>query len=213
MKSQKIALAAALGVPLMFSGVFASQAQAHGTPSFPASRAFICRFMDNVENPQTDGCKAAKAVQGSGPVYEFNSQIINGSVNSFAMVPDGQICNTGLQMFRGFNLAPKQAKYTQTPIDGGETEFRYFGTAPHITEFFEVYVSKPSYTGDRPLMKDDLMLVERVTDSVLAGDTFRFGVNLPDRAAGSEAVVTIVWVRATGQSPEAYITCSDVVYK
>jgi chitin-binding protein len=209
-----MALIAALGLPLMFSGVFASQASAHGAQSDPADRNFFCRFMDNVENPQTAGCKAAKAVQGSNAVYNFNSSLIsNANSRVLDAVPDGQICNAGNAGFAGFNLAPATAGYAATSISAGPREFRYLGTAPHKTSYFKVFISKPSYDGSRPLMKADLDMIADVRDSVLAGDTFRFMVNIPARAAGSKAVIFTQWQRVAQESGEGYYTCADVVYK
>jgi chitin-binding protein len=209
-----MALVAALGLPLMFSGVLASQAAAHGAQADPPDRPFFCRFMDNVENPQTPGCKAAKAAQGSGPTYDYNAVLIsNANQQGIAAVPDGKLCSAGQDKYKGFDLAPATAGYVATPIQPGTREFRYRGTAPHKTLFFQVFMSKPSYDGSRPLTKADVDMIADVRNSTLAGDTFRFNVNIPQRASGSKAVMLTIWSRVQPESGEAYYTCSDVVYQ
>jgi chitin-binding protein len=215
MNPRKMALVAALGLPLVLAGSFAANVWAHGAASSPPDRGFFCRFNDgSVESPRTAGCQAAKAAQGTGPVYNFNAVLIpNANQRGIDAVPDGQLCSAGQQTYRGFNLAPAQAGYAATPIKGGTQQFRYLGTAPHKTDSFTIFISKPSYDGSRPLMKSDVDMVAKVTNAVLAGDTFTYNVTLPDRPAGSKAVIFEIWSRVAQESGEAYFTCADVVYQ
>lgn len=214
MNSRKMALVAALGLPLALPGSFA---WAHGTTSNPPSREYFCKFLDKggVENPQSDGCKAAKAAAGTGEVYNFNGILVsNAARRGLDAVPDGQICNAGNATYNGFNLVPAQAKYTATPVTGGTMTFSYLGTAAHTPSDFTVYISKPSYDGSRQLMKSDLDVIAKFPPTpALAGDTFRFDVTLPSRPAGSTAVILTQWNREAPQSDEGYYNCSDVVYK
>jgi chitin-binding protein len=216
MIARKLALVAALGVPLVLSGSFAARVWAHGGQADPPDRGFFCKFLDpgGVENPSTDGCKAAKAAAGTSEVYQWNSLIQpNANLKGLAILPEGQLCNAGDPSFRGFNLAPAAAKYTAAPVQGGDRVIKYRGTAPHKTEMFKLYITKPGYDGSQPVMKGDLDLLRTVKDFTLAGDTFSFNVTLPQRAAGSKAVIFTEWDRVTIESGEGYFTCSDVVYQ
>jgi chitin-binding protein len=216
MNSRKMALITALSLPVALAGSFASKALAHGSTAVPASREFFCRFMDpgGSGNPSTSGCKAVLANGGSDQVISWNEVLqSNANQRGLAILPEGQLCNAGTPRFRGLNLAPAAVGYAATEVSPGTMEVSYRATAPHRTAFFKIYLSKPSYDGSRPLMKGDLDMIANVTNSTLAGDTFRFSIDLPDRPAGSKAVMLTEWARVMIESGETYFNCSDLIYK
>lgn len=212
MNARKMALAAVLAMPLALSGSY--QAWAHGASADPPDRGFFCRFNDSVEAPKTPGCQAVNQNGGSSQLYNYMAVLTpNGNQKSLDAVPENGACNAGNPAYPGFALAPEVAGYNRTPIQAGPRMFQYKGTAPHKTAFFDIFITKPGYDGTRPVMKADLDLVQRVTDSQLAGDMFRFMVNIPSRPAGSKATLAIVWSRVAQESGEAYYTCADVIYQ
>ena len=95
--------------------------------------------------------------------------------------------------------------------ENGQIQLDYVLTQDHLPSFFEFYLSKPTYQGDRPLTWDDLELVEKVTDPAqyhLPDGGYRLPVAIPQGRVG-DAVIYTRWQRMDGAG-EGFYACSDV---
>lgn len=201
---------------------------AHGTVVVPPSRAHICRFQDNPENPSIPSCAAAVSHAGTSQfLYDWNG-IRQGDADGRhqVVVPDGRLCSGGGPEFAGLDLV--RDDWTATPIapDGdGRFEFIYHATAPHSTRDMLFFITPEGWTPDRALTWEDLDFVDdpgnpndpidpfcRLTSAMLEtipgiGDGYRMDCPLPNRTG--RHVIYHVWQR--DDSPEAFYACIDVV--
>ncbi|MGH3680511.1 MAG: lytic polysaccharide monooxygenase, partial [Natronosporangium sp.] len=197
------------GLPLAVSVALVSIANAHGSMITPISRTLQCR-LEGPENPQSAACQAAIALGGTQPVYDWNEvNIPNADGRHRELIPDGELCSAGRDKYRGFDLARADWPATDLPT-GGPFTFRYRATAPHVGTFF-LFVTRDSYDPTQPLRWDDLepepfLEVDRPP---LVDETYVMPGELPAGKSGRHLIYSI-WQRA--DSPEAFYTCSDVVF-
>lgn len=198
-------VAASTLVPLAFAG----PAHAHGTMNNPPSRALVC-FNENPESPDSAACKQAIAMGGTQPFYDWNEvNIADAAGRHRQIIPDGKLCSAGRDKYRGLDQA--RADWPATPMpSGGRFTFSYRATAPHRGSF-ELYVTKDGYDPTRPLRWSDLESTPFVTvaDPPLVNGAYQIDATLPSGKRGRHLIYSI-WQRS--DSPEAFYTCSDVVF-
>ncbi|MGW2211529.1 lytic polysaccharide monooxygenase auxiliary activity family 9 protein [Streptomyces sp. NPDC001781] len=203
------ATAAALGLaPLPLTVLAAVPASAHGSMGDPVSRVAQC-FAEGPESPGSAACRAAVAAGGTQALYDWNGiRIGDAGGRHQELIPDGKLCSAGNDEFKGLDLA--RADWPATGVHSGAYTFRYRVTAPHKGTF-EVYATRPGYDPAKPLAWSDLDLahpVARVTDPVATDGFYTFSGTLPDRTG--RHLLYAVWQRS--DSPEAFYSCSDVVF-
>ncbi|MFJ4877724.1 lytic polysaccharide monooxygenase [Streptomyces sp. NPDC088745] len=205
---RKAATVAALGLgPLALTGLAASPAAAHGSMTDPVSRVSAC-YAEGPESPKSAACKAAVAASGAQAFYDWNAvNIANAAGNHKALIPDGKLCSAGNDKYKGLDLP--RADWPSSKLAPGKHTFRYKGTAPHKGSF-ELYVTKDGYDPTKPLKWSDLEAKPfvRVTDPRMQGGDYVFEGTLPKKSG--RHLVYSVWQRS--DSPEAFYTCSDVVF-
>lgn len=197
------------GVPLVLSLALANLASAHGTMATPPSRTYVC-FLEGPETPRSAACQAAIAAGGTQPVYDWNEvNLPNADGRHRELIPDGRLCSAGRDKYRGFDLARADWPATGLPA-GGTFTFRYRATAPHVGSF-ALYVTRDGYDPTAPLAWHDLEPTPflRVTNPTLAGGAYVMTGALPAGKSGRHLIYSI-WQRS--DSPEAFYTCSDVVF-
>ncbi len=120
------------------------------------------------------------------------------------LIPDGRLCSAGRAKYAAFD---EPGEWPVTRLTSGPNEFVYRATAPHATEYYRLYVTRPGFDGrtDR-IGWDDLDLVHD-SGPLARHAEYRFSVSLPERSA--PAVIYTVWQRS--DSPEAFYSCSDVL--
>jgi chitin-binding protein len=217
----KYSFVSMLGVLML--GVFSSATiQAHGAPASPVSRALKC-YTDGGFYWPTDGsgvpnaaCRQAFLQSGTLPFTDWPANSVN--VADFnnpaavrAAIPDGLLCSAG-QMGRAGQDAVSP-DWHRTPIapENGQIQLDYNLTKDHVPSFFEFYLSKPGYSGDRPLAWDDLELVQTISDPTgyyLPNGGYRLPVAIPQGREG-DAVIYTRWQRMDGAG-EGFYACSDV---
>jgi chitin-binding protein len=198
-----VAIAALCAIPLAAALLPGAPASAHGTLQGPPSRAYTCRFLENPENPTSGACKAAKDLGGTQPFYDWNSVLqsfANG--NHRALIPDGQLCSAGREKFRGFDLP--RTDWPATKVTAGSRTLVYNATAPHHNGNFTFYITKQGWNPAAGLKWGDLVQIAYFDHT----PNFSWTVNLPARTG--RHVIYSTWQRT--DSPEAFYTCSDVVY-
>ncbi|MFE7070658.1 lytic polysaccharide monooxygenase [Streptomyces sp. NPDC057620] len=204
----RIATVVAVGVaPLALTALAAAPAVAHGSMTDPVSRVAGC-FAEGPENPKSAACKAAVAAGGTQALYDWNGvNIANAAGKSKEIIPDGKLCSAGNDKFKGLDLA--RADWPATQLTSGNRTFRYKGTAPHKGSF-ELYVTKDGYDPAKPLKWSDLESTPflKVTDPKLGNGDYVFSGVVPVKSG--RHLIYSIWQRS--DSPEAFYTCSDVVF-
>ncbi|MEW1870597.1 lytic polysaccharide monooxygenase [Streptomyces caelestis] len=206
---RKAAVATAVGlVPLALTGLSAAPASAHGSMGDPVSRVSQC-YAEGPESPKSAACGAAVAAGGTQALYDWNGiRIGDAGGRHRELIPDGELCSAGNEAFKGLDLA--RADWPATSVSSGSHTFEYRVTAPHKGTF-TVYITKPGYDPSQPLAWDDLDLanpVATVTDPAASGGFYTFAGTLPERSG--RQLLYAVWQRS--DSPEAFYSCSDVVF-
>ncbi|WP_313878320.1 lytic polysaccharide monooxygenase [Streptomyces sp. FIT100] len=205
---RKVTAVAVLGVaPVVLAGLAAAPAVAHGSMSDPVSRVSAC-YAEGPESPQSAACKAAVAASGAQAFYDWNEvNIGNAAGNHRGLIPDGKLCSAGRDKYKGLDLP--RADWPASKLTGGNHTFRYKGTAPHKGSF-ELYITKDGYDPSQPLKWSDLEAqpFAKVADPQLVNGEYVFDGAVP--AKSGRHLIYSIWQRS--DSPEAFYTCSDVVF-
>ncbi|MFE1411113.1 lytic polysaccharide monooxygenase [Streptomyces sp. NPDC058746] len=194
-------------VPLAVAAYSAVPAAAHGSMTDPVSRVAAC-YAEGPEAPKSAACKAAVAASGAQAFYDWNAvNIANAAGNHRALIPNGQLCSAGNDKYQGLDLA--RADWPASPMTAGAHTFRYKGTAPHKGSF-ELYVTKDGYDPSQPLKWSDLEPAPfaKVTDPGMQNGDYVFTGTVPKKSG--RHLIYSIWQRS--DSPEAFYTCSDVVF-
>ncbi|MCM2418532.1 lytic polysaccharide monooxygenase [Streptomyces sp. RKAG293] len=205
---RKAAAVAVVGFgPLVLTGLASGPASAHGSMSNPVSRVSAC-YAEGPENPRSAACKAAVAAGGTQALYDWNG-VRDGEAGgrSRSKVPDGKLCSAGNAEYKGLDLA--RADWPATAMSSGSFTFKYRATAPHKGSF-DLYITKDGYDPSKPLKWSDLEAkpFASVTDPALKDGSYVFSGKVPQRTG--RHLIYSVWQRS--DSPEAFYTCSDVVF-
>lgn len=201
------AFAVAGAVPFALTALAAAPASAHGSMTDPVSRVSAC-YAEGPESPQSAACKAAVAASGAQAFYDWNAvNIANAAGKSKEIIPDGKLCSAGNDKYKGLDLA--RADWPSSPMSAGSHTFHYKGTAPHKGSF-ELYITKDSYDPTKPLKWSDLEAQPfvKVTDPKMENGDYVFDGDVPARSG--RHLIYSIWQRS--DSPEAFYTCSDVVF-
>ncbi|MFE2640289.1 lytic polysaccharide monooxygenase [Streptomyces scopuliridis] len=193
--------------PLALAGLAAVPAAAHGSMTDPVSRVAAC-FAEGPESPRSAACKAAVAAGGTQALYDWNEvNIANAAGNHRQLIPDGKLCSAGRDKYKGLDLA--RGDWPSSELAPGNRTFRYKATAPHRGSF-ELYVTKDSYDPAKPLKWSDLEEKPflKVTDPKLESGAYVFDGVVPNKSG--RHLIYSIWQRS--DSPEAFYTCSDVVF-
>ncbi|MFC9425181.1 lytic polysaccharide monooxygenase [Streptomyces sp. NPDC056987] len=193
--------------PLALAGLTAAPAAAHGSMTDPVSRVAAC-FAEGPESPKSAACKAAIAASGTQAFYDWNEvNIPDAAGNHRQIIPDGTLCGAGRDKYKGLDLA--RADWPSSPMNAGNRTFRYKATAPHRGSF-ELYLTKDGYDPSQPLKWSDLEEKPflKVVDPKLEDGAYVFDGVVPNRSG--RHLLYSVWQRS--DSPEAFYTCSDVVF-
>ncbi|MCT4357340.1 lytic polysaccharide monooxygenase [Streptomyces sp. Je 1-79] len=192
---------------LALSGLAVSPAVAHGSMTDPVSRVSAC-YAEGPESPKSAACKAAVAASGAQAFYDWNAvNIANAAGKHRDLIPDGKLCSAGNDKYRGLDLA--RADWPSSTLASGKHTFRYKGTAPHRGSF-ELYVTKDGYDPSKPLKWSDLeeKPFATVTDPRMESGDYVFDGTVPNKSG--RHLIYSIWQRS--DSPEAFYTCSDVVF-
>ncbi|MGO4459146.1 lytic polysaccharide monooxygenase [Streptomyces sp. M-16] len=200
-------IAAAGLAPLAVAAYAAGPAAAHGSMTDPVSRVAAC-YAEGPESPKSAACKAAVAASGTQAFYDWNAvNIANAAGQSKKLIPDGQLCSAGNAKYKGLDLP--RADWPASPMTAGAHTFRYKGTAPHKGSF-ELYVTKDGYDPTKPLKWSDLEPAPfaKATDPGMQNGDYVFSGTVPKKTG--RHLIYSIWQRS--DSPEAFYTCSDVVF-
>ncbi|MFE4173134.1 lytic polysaccharide monooxygenase [Streptomyces sp. NPDC056909] len=194
-------------VPLALTGLTAAPAVAHGSLTDPVSRVAAC-YAEGPESPRSAACRAAVAASGTQAFYDWNEvNIADAAGNHQRLIPDGKLCSAGRDKYKGLDLA--RGDWPSSAMTAGNRTFRYKATAPHKGSF-ELYLTKDGYDPAKPLKWSDLEAKPflKVTDPKLENGEYVFNGIVPNKSG--RHLIYSIWQRS--DSPEAFYTCSDVVF-
>ncbi|MCJ1679712.1 lytic polysaccharide monooxygenase [Streptomyces sp. APSN-46.1] len=200
-------IAAVVLAPLAVASYGAAPAAAHGSMTDPVSRVAAC-YAEGPEAPKSAACKAAVKASGAQAFYDWNAvNIANAAGNHRALIPNGQLCSAGNDKYQGLDLP--RADWPASRMTAGSHTFRYKGTAPHKGSF-ELYITKDGYDPAKPLKWSDLEPAPfaEATDPEMRNGDYVFTGTVPGKSG--RHLIYSIWQRS--DSPEAFYTCSDVVF-
>jgi predicted carbohydrate-binding protein with CBM5 and CBM33 domain len=187
-----------VGVLTLLMMVSAVPAHAHGAPTDPASRAFLCS--PGQATASSSPCR--NAIRAGLPSTEWdNIRLANVAGRDTARVPDGKLCSAGIAKYAGLD-APT-AEWPATKLKS--TAFTYRATIPHQGSF-RFYVTREGYSPSRALRWADLEQFLSVPTPPLVNGAYEFKVQLPKRT-GRHLIYT-VWQNT--DTPDTYYSCTDV---
>ncbi|MFD9482439.1 lytic polysaccharide monooxygenase [Streptomyces sp. NPDC059991] len=204
--------AASLGVLGVAStsllSVAGSPAAAHGAVFNPVSRVAAC-YAEGPETPKSGVCKDLVADSGTQPLYDWNEvNIANADGNHQQLIPDGRLCSANREKYRALDWA--RTDWPATGVSAGSFGFKFRVTAPH-SGTMTLYITKEGFDPTKPLKWSDLDAQPVATYATARTSTdgyYNFTGNLPARTG--RHIIYKVWQR--NDSPEAFYSCSDVVY-
>lgn len=198
---------AAVSAPAL--ALTASPALAHGSMQTPVSRVLAC-YQENPESPRSAACKAAVAASGTQPFYDWNGVRIGEAAGRHRrLIPNGKLCSAGDPAFRGLDLP--RSDWPSTKLRSGAAHtFRYKATAPHRGGF-QLYITKNGYNPRKPLKWSDLESKPFLSKNqpTVKNGAYTFAGKIPAGKKGRHLIYAI-WQRS--DSPEAFYSCSDVVF-
>ncbi|WP_431678749.1 lytic polysaccharide monooxygenase auxiliary activity family 9 protein [Kitasatospora sp. KL5] len=184
-------------------------AAAHGSMQNPLSRVEGC-YLEGPEHPKSAACKAAIALGGTQAMYDWNGvRIGDANGRHQQLIPDGKLCSANSPEFAGLDLP--RADWPATSLKAGsDFTFRYRATAPHRGTF-RLYATNGTYNPSQPLKWSNLQSAPflTVTDPKLVDGQYVLPGKIPAGLKGRQLIYAI-WQRS--DSPEAFYSCSDVVF-
>jgi chitin-binding protein len=207
--------AAAIGVAALATVVVPSGvALAHGSMTYPASRTYTC-YQDGQAgsgggdlNPTNPACVAAVAIGGKQPLWDwFGNLISQAGGRHREIIPDGKLCGPTTK-YDAYNLG--RSDWPTTSLRAGSTiTIKYNAWAPHPGTW-DQYVTKDGYDPNQPLRWSDLEPApfNTVVNPALGNGEYSWNATLPNKSG--RHVIYSIWQRS--DSPEAFYSCSDVVF-
>ncbi|MEU6056218.1 lytic polysaccharide monooxygenase [Streptomyces xanthochromogenes] len=183
-------------------------ASAHGAMFNPVSRIAAC-YAEGPEHPVSQVCKDLVADSGTQPLYDWNEvNIANANGQSRQLIPDGKLCSANRDKYRALDWA--RTDWPSTGVAAGKFDFKFRATAAH-SGTMTVYITKQGFDPTKPLKWSDLdntPVATYQTPRTATDGYYNFTGTLPARTG--RHIIYKVWQR--DDSPEAFYSCSDVVY-
>jgi chitin-binding protein len=211
MFSKKMGLQVLLIIALIAAslGLFPRQALAHGSFQSPISRVYAC-YLEGPESPDSAACQAAVAFGGTQALYDWNGvRQGNANGNHQALIPDGKLCSANDPLFKALDLPRTDWPSTTLPTSGNYT-WAFKATAQHVG-YMNLYVTRNGYSATQALRWSDLE-GPFTTVNTSTGDpdgVYTWTSALPTGKSGRH-MIYMIWQRT--DSPEAFYSCSDVVF-
>ena len=203
MKTSLFPLVIALALGLLTLGQ--PTALGHGSMANPISRSYA-GFLENPQTPQSGGVRAAIALGGTQPFYDWHEVARNiPGYNWQAAVPDGQLPGGGRDKYRGLNLA--RTDWPATRVNQGPFNCTFYAPTPHDPSFFRAYITRPNYDPTQPLKWADLEPLAGGENARLVGSNYLFSVNFPVRSG--RHILFVVWQRID-PAAEVFFSTSDL---
>jgi len=195
-----LSLAALLPALLLQAAI----ASAHGSLESPASRAYACRFLE----PENEMCRRAWDANPQALYDWMEINLGDADGRHRELVPDGALCSAGRDKYAAFDTPSTAWPVTELlPDTDGLYTLTWRSWAPHSTDYFRLYLTREGHDPSAPFGWDDLDLVYD-SGPWAAEETVVLRTPLPERTG--RHLLYVVWQR--DDSPEAFYSCSDVVF-
>ncbi|MFD8597164.1 lytic polysaccharide monooxygenase [Kitasatospora sp. NPDC059646] len=202
-----LALVAVLACAALASAT--GPAAAHGSLQNPISRVEGC-YQEGAEHPKSAACQAAVATGGTAALYDWMSlRIGDADGRHRELIPDGKLCSAGSDTYKGMDLP--RADWPATRLTSGASfTFNFRATAPHKGTF-QLFLTNSSYSPTKPLAWSNLdpKPFLTATDPQLVNGSYQLTGTIPAGRTGRQ-LIYLIWQRS--DSPEAFYSCSDVVF-
>lgn len=175
-------------------------AEAHGAPSNPPSRAYLCA--PDQPTSSADACEAA-AAWGLPAKQWDNVRRPNIAGRDRQLIPDGKLCSAGIPAYQGLDQPRTDWPTTQLK----NSSLRYVSTIPH-TGTFRFFVTRQGYEPTKPLRWDGVEEFQSVKNPKLVNGAYTFDLKLPADRSGRHVIYTI-WQNT--DTVDTYYSCSDVI--
>lgn len=197
-----VSLLRAVGAAVLLIALGAGQAHAHGTTYSPASRTYVCRYVDRTPAPCANAWRSNPQA-----LYDWMALLIsNADGRHRELIPDGKLCSAGDPKYAAFDTP--SAAWPATGVRAGPQTIRYVLNAPHATLYYRFYLTKQGFDPTtQALGWDDLELIHD-SGRRPAATMESFQVDLPQRSG--RQILYVIWQRS--DSPEAFYACSDLVF-
>ncbi len=203
-RHQRVAAFFILG---LLCGGTTESVRAHGSMLDPVSRVYRI-FLDNPQTPQNDAARAALAVNGTQPFYDWNEVSRNLPDYEWqANVPDGQLASGGRAKYAGLDLV--RSDWAATAVESGPYRFVYHATTPHSPSYFRAFITKADWDPESPLAWADFEPLPGAENAALQGNNYAWDTILPERE-GRHAIF-VIWQRIDPVG-EVFFSVSDVVF-
>src|SRR5688572_11585490 len=124
---------------VMLFVALSTHALGHGTTLSPASRAYVCRYIDRDSAP----CASAWEKYPQA-LYDWMGVLISDADGRHRkLIPDGELCSAGDPKFAAFDRPSK--RWLATDMESGAQTWRWVLNAPHATRYYRFYITKPGY--------------------------------------------------------------------
>lgn len=192
---------------VLLSAGLTEAARAHGSMQDPMSRVYRI-FLDNPEQPKNDPARAALAVNGTQPFYDWHEVSRNLPDHNWqGNVPDGQLASGGRAKYAGLDLV--RSDWPATLVGPGPYHFVYHAATPHDPSYFRAFITKAGWDPNTPLAWGDLEPLPGAENAVLSGNYYTWNTVLPEREG--RHVIYVVWQRIDPVG-EVFFSVSDVVF-
>ncbi|WP_192483922.1 MULTISPECIES: lytic polysaccharide monooxygenase [Cysteiniphilum] len=237
MKFKKInfVTAAVIGVSLFEVNAL----YAHGAPSYPPSRQFLCGADSGSGVCQNTGISPnigydwqSMGIGSAGGYLEredYKETPLAAHIEAMQGGMNAEICSgNGVANYEFFKDL-SDPKYfhiweeNKTELDVGMNEFTFHATAPHMTGFspaghtgyIDIYVTKEGWDKSKAITFNDITqqpICHYVPETAgVVGNYHKYSCDIPNEYAGKDAVLFTVWQRS--DSAEAFYACSNVNFK
>ena len=177
----------------------------HGSMADPISRSYEV-FLENPQTPTSEAAKAAIAVGGTQPFYDWMEVSLNVPDYKYAaVIPDGKLPGAGRYKYAGLNLV--RTDWPATKVVPGPKLCRYYAPTPHEPSFFKAYITREVYDPLQPLLWSDLVEVAGADNVTLTGNNYYMTLQLPNRIG--RHVLYVIWQRID-PGAEVFFSTSDV---
>jgi len=177
----------------------------HGSMADPISRSYEV-FLENPQTPTSEAAKAAIAVGGTQPFYDWMEVSLNVPDYKYAaVIPDGKLPGAGRDKYAGLNLL--RTDWPATKVVPGPKLCRYYAPTPHEPSFFKAYITREGYNPLQPLLWSDLVEVSGADNVTLTGNNYYMTLQLPNRIG--RHILYVIWQRIDPRG-EVFFSTSDL---
>jgi chitin-binding protein len=175
---------------------------AHGTLSYPPSRALLC-----VQDASTSACQAIIETYGEQTIGNPNGILRTESVeNDQDIVADGRLCSGNIEHYKGLDEVRDDWQATEITADvDGNIELFFSQFITHGTREYIYYITDEGYNNEALSWNNVSEFCRKNSSEV---SNYKMQCTLPERTG--KHVIYGIWHSA--QPDYSFYACSDVMF-